>query len=516
MTDDENIMEVKYTTTDILEAIRNNTAFNLTTMISDLQNKMNIALLYEKKRFDVFFQIITRFIKNDTKVSVNNNLSRLYYAFHTELMSCGTEFYVSTINLIYTQLLGICPNSTNLIFLSSPFVKATYDLFENYNNNKKIYCMYGYVRLYDKFKSLMENNIAADNEWVKDMAQQIISSIGKESSEVYSVLYKYIPEVQFKNYCLELCEFFEKDCPEEPAYGDEIGIYIPNIIPFSPEMRKVEYLLTLLRNRGYLLYLIHNTGNATYVLPTVFADEITIPEYFNYTMAGRLVKTRFRYVFYAHDGVWTTFMKNINMGIQGVLPFTDISTVSHIEPMPFPNTTKVKRNDCEYLFLPEYSDVLVNNANLLYSLNNYNQSNQLTQKLLNPLFIIYGSSIFHNSSLVASGNINKDLLIVYTDIFAMREYYRLADKIIITSMTEKNKPYIIDAIALNIPVFYLDTNELDEDLTKSINFVSTSREASVKLVDDSFYNWCDTIRLEDRNPEKTILYTPQYIEIANK
>ena len=83
-------------------------------------------------------------------------------------------------------------------------------------------------------------------------------------------------------------------------------------------------------------------------------------------------------------------------------------------------------------------------------------------------------------------------------------------------MTEKNKPYIIDAIALNIPVFYLDTNELDEDLTKSINFVSTSREASVKLVEDSFYNWCDTIRLEDRNPEKTILYTPQYIEIANK
>ena len=76
--------------------------------------------------------------------------------------------------------------------------------------------------------------------------------------------------------------------------------------------------------------------------------------------------------------------------------------------------------------------------------------------------------------------------------------------------------FIIDAIALNIPIFYLDTNELDENLTKSIKFVLASREASVKSVEDNFYNWCDLFGLEDRNPEKTILYTPQYIEIANK
>ena len=512
MTEDDNKKEVEYTKKDIFDSIRNNTAFNLTSMITDLQNKLNIAMMYDKERFDIFFHIFTRLVKFDTKISINNNLSRLYYAFHTEFMAGGVKKYIDTIDYMYSNLSKLYPNSTNLIYLASPFVKSTFELFENYNNSKMFYCMYGYIRLYDKFKNLMCDNTHVDEKYIRELAEHIILQIGKESSEVYTVLYKYIPEDKFKDYCLKVCEHFEKDCPEEDAYGDEIGVFMPNILPFSPEMREFEHLLSLLRNRGYLLYLIHNTGNSTYILPPVFTDEITIPEYFNFTMASRLVKTRFRYVFYPDgvDNVWIRFMQNINIGVFGVLPFNVISKNCHVEPMPIPQSKQNKNNGFSYMFFPESTDVLINNSYLLYALNKSTSHKSL--------LVMHGSSLFHNTSIVARGNVENNTLInntliINTDIFSIREYYRLTDVVVISSMTEKNKPFIIDAISLNLPILYLDTGVLDQSLEYSINFVSKSRDDSIAVVNENFKQWCSTVGLEDRNTEGNVLYTPKKIEI---
>ena len=80
-------------------------------------------------------------------------------------------------------------------------------------------------------------------------------------------------------------------------------------------------------------------------------------------------------------------------------------------------------------------------------------------------------------------------------------------------MTEKNKPFIIDAISLNLPILYLDTGVLDQSLEYSMKFVSKSRDDSIAVVNENFKQWCSTVGLEDRNTEGNVLYTPKKIEI---
>ena len=40
----------------------------------------------------------------------------------------------------------------------------------------------------------MCDNTHVDEKYIRELAEHIILQIGKESSEVYTVLYKYIPE----------------------------------------------------------------------------------------------------------------------------------------------------------------------------------------------------------------------------------------------------------------------------------------------------------------------------------
>ena len=313
----------------IVKDMAANQSFNLLRDLSDLQVLLDTATNSENSnnkevqimRVGIFIKILTALIIYKPRLCVGFNISKIYGMFHRELFN---EAYLNILNSIRKAVYENNSNNTDfLMFLATPYDLQTLEYFNMVNNKTKYYVAYGVLEFYMATKHIMEDDMTEDTFENHPLIREIHENISFECSEIYTHCYRFL-EPEFKELSLKICEKAEADVRPENAFADEIGIYLEDAAPISKELRLITKQLMMLRSLGYRLYIIHNTtAKSFYHLPVFEADDIGLPALFNKFAAEKLAKTRFRRVLYfGKQNCWIKFMKNIELGVEGVDHFS--------------------------------------------------------------------------------------------------------------------------------------------------------------------------------------------------